>query len=248
MKDLLICIPFHQAFDIKRTRILLDNIGAYTFKYGCSVDIIIDTNESPFVGITKNSIVEIFEHKTLAHPFHLTSFHRQHFKDNIENYKNFMYIEDDMLLPYQNYLSYLEKFRFLWPGFVPSFVRIEKKDTIEYISDIPERHNLTKNIIEINGRIFTSFKFPHNYHAFWIMPQKELRESMTEDFTTLSDFREKNASYPSWQLHKPPLVELEKIDGKYFIKKDCYSYHLPNNYALSPDSPNAKLTPEEIFI
>src|SRR6185503_19269888 len=168
--------------------------------------------------------------------------HRHHIKDNIDNYENFMYIENDILVPYENYLNYLENFKLLYPKYVPSFIRIEEKGGVEYVSDVLEKQNL--NVISIGDKVFTALPFPYNYHGFWIMPQKELRESINEDFIMLSDGREFNAMWVGWGLGKPALVEIE--NGQ--VSEKCYSYHLLNNYALANGCKNGKIKAKEIFI
>ena len=238
-KDLLVCIAFHYAPE--RLKYLHSVLANFINTYEVSLDIIIDTNSDTFTLLDYPADIKIVSHTHLEHPFHLTGMHRQHIKDNIDNYENFYYVEDDELLPYENYLNYLENFKALYPKYVPSFVRIEVKDEVEYISDIPEKQPL--EIIEVGGKQFNAFKFPINYCGMWIMPQKELKGAITEDFTKLSDGREFNAMFVGWGLQKPALVEIE--NG--LISKKCYSYHLPNNYALSEGTPNGKIKPENIF-
>ena len=228
---LLACIAFHY----KRERIhylkqVIDNLISYQ-KKGVSVNIVIHSNEA--FDIQRDNI-EIIINDTLSHPFHLTWLHREYIKNNIDNYDVFMYLEDDMLVPYEAFENYLVNFALLWPNNVPSFVRIEQKDGIDYVSDIPAKRPMFKH--SIGCKEFNRFEFPYNYHAFWIMPQKELKETMKDDFVRLSDGREFAAMYVGWELQKTALVELENDQ----ISKSCYSYHLPNNYALG-DGPNGKI-------
>jgi len=241
-KDLLICIAFHYSRD--RIKYVYELIKNFNDNYKCSFDIFIDTNmivHHTDPGFAYMSHCSCFLHENLKHPFHLTWQHRKHFKENIDNYENFMYVEDDMLLPYENYLNYLENFKLLWPRAIPSFVRIETNGSgEEFITDATERQKL--EIAFIEGKHFTTLKNP--YHAFWIMPAKELKETMTANFNRLHESRETAASYPMWELLKTPLVEIE--NGQ--ISKKCYSYHLPNNYTLSKESQFAKIKPNEIFI
>jgi hypothetical protein len=238
---LLICIAFHYNPD--RIKYLTQIIDAFLNEYKIDLKLIVDTNVFPAKGFSDISQkAEVIVHENLAHPFHLTWLHRKHIKDNIDNYDCFAYFEDDMYLPFENFKNYLENFRLLWPKYVPSFVRIEQKDRQDFISDVPEKQPFNK--VSIGGKEFNEFKFPFNYHAFWIMPQKELKESMKNDFTRLSDGREFAAMYTGWEIGKTALVELE--DG--MISKKSYSYHLPNNYALAEGHPNGKIKVEEIFI
>lgn len=237
---LLICIAFHYNPD--RIKYLSQVVYALLNEYKISVKIVIDTNTKDLLGREEFKACQIMVHEKLDHPFHLTWMHRFHVKSGIDHFDCFMYQEDDMRLPFENFQNYLTNFEILWPKYVPSFVRIEQKDGIDFISDVPEKQPLHK--ISIAGKEFNEFKFPYNYHAFWIMPQKELKETMKVDFARLSDGREFAAMYTGWELGKKALVELE--DGR--ISKKSYSYHLPNNYALSEGTKNGKIKPEEIFI
>lgn len=237
---LLVCIAFH--YSPERIKYLTQVIDAFLNEYKVDLNLIVDTNTFDLEYYNKHENIQVFVQQNLQHPFHLTWMHRQHIKDGIDRYTHFMYIEDDMYLSFENFKNYLENFKILWPEYVPSFVRIEKKDGLDFISDIPEKQPL--NEITIGGKKFNEFKFPYNYHAFWIMPKKELKESMKDNFVRLSDGREFAAMYTGWDLGKKALVELE--NGT--ISKKSYSYHLPNNYALAEGAPNGNIKPEEIFI
>ena len=260
-KDLLVCIAFH--YDFKRLVFLEKLIHTFLNTYECSVHIRIDTNcpNSLFFSVPEliklnNTLrVEIFTHENLAHPFHLTWQHRLAMQHQIDQYENFAYFEDDILLPYENYLNYLENFKLLFPKYVPSFVRIEENEGQQFITDATEPQELrVVKIYKLNPyeigdeypsgttKCFALLKNP--YHGFWIMPAKELKETMIPNFVRLHESRETAASYPMWELKLTPLVEIE--DGQ--ISKKCYSYHLPNNYCLSKESPYAKIKPENLFI
>jgi hypothetical protein len=232
---LLACIAYHHSperlFYLKQTVLsLLD--------YPTEVDVIVDTNEDFDCNILS---IKKFIHKDLTHPFHLTGMHRKHILEQIDNYDYFMYIEDDMTVRWDAFKNYIENFNLLYPNYVPSFIRIEQKNHVKYVSDVLETQVLEP--IEIGGKTFHAFPFPYNYHAFWIMPQKELKESLNPNFTELSDGREFNAMYVGWGLGKKCLVEIE--NGQ--VAPLCYSYHLPNNYALG-ESRNGKIESNKIFI
>jgi FAD/FMN-containing dehydrogenase len=240
MKNLLICISAHYNPD--RVKYLDHVIHMIIRNYTGTFDIIIDTQSFDYEHYNNRENIQVFVHQNLKHPFHLTWCHRKHIKDSIDHYENFMYIEDDMYVPFENYLNYLENFKILYPKYVPSFVRIEEANGDKFISDIPEKQRLDS--INVGGKWFHRLPFLMNYHAFWIMPQKELKESMKPNFEQYTDGREFAAMYVGWELGKPTLIELEKG----LISKKCYSYHLPSNYALSKESKNGKIKPEDIFI
>jgi len=236
MKDLLICIAFHYNQD--RLYLLDTVINNIRDNYKCSVDIVIDTNEILEDWNAPNVVV--VQHTDLSHPFHLTWQHRKHFLNSIDKYKNFMYIEDDMVIPYANYLNYLDNFKLLYPHNVPSFIRIELKGEEYYVTDVTEPQELNK--INVGEKDFVILNQP--YHAFWIMPQKELKESITRTFYKPTDCRECAASYIMGELKLVPLVELDGDE----ISELCYSYHIANNYVNADGIPFAKLKPNQIFI
>jgi len=238
--SLLVCIAFHYVPE--RVKYLNFILCALVEEYlpnekVAPLHIIIDTNTKDIEWFYENHRqITVCVHENLEHPFHLTWKHRQHIKDNIDNYETFMYVEDDMYVPYENYLNYLQNFKMWWPQYVPSFIRVEEKNNEKFVADINEKQPL--NIISNSGRQFTFLPFLQNYHAFWIMPAKELKETMKEDFVRLTDGREFAAMYVGWELGLQTLIEIE--DNK--VSKKCYSYHLPNN------APNVNLKVEDIFL
>jgi hypothetical protein len=226
MEKLLVCIACHHS---KEREANLYHILSTLWEYDMEVRVIIDTQER-FEVIT-NLDLEVHVHAP-AHPYHLTWYHRAHFLRELENYDYFMYIEDDMEIPFENFKNYLKNFKLLWPSFVPSFVRLETFEREKYIVDAVNR-NFKR--YEIEGREFIGLSNP--YHAFWIMPQKELKETLRPDFARLDTWRELAASYPMWELKKTPLVEI--TNGQ--IEPLCYSYHLTNNYAPDLNTPFGKI-------
>lgn len=242
MKKLLVCIAFHYSAD--RVKYLIQLLDNFSNNYKLDVTIYVDCNSTEIdyheFDYYKS---RFFLHDRLQHPFHLTWMHRKHIKHNIDNYDYFAYFEDDMLLPYENFKNYLENFELLWPDAVPSFIRVEEFEGEKYVSDVTERHLLKP--IGCNGKqCFHALPFLQNYHAFWIMPQKQLKETMKPDFVNVTDGREFAAMYTGWELGKPCLVEIE--NGQ--VSPKCYSYHLPNTFATSKDSKLAKIKVNEIFI
>ncbi len=245
MKDsLLVCIAFHASEE--RFKYLREVMCNLLNNYDCPIKIIIDTNMlllPEMYLFYQDSRVETYLHDNLDHPFHLTCIHRQRILDNIDKYDVFAYFEDDMVLPYGNYLNYIENFKLMWPSFVPSFIRIEKDDKNDmYVTDITKPQKISQTV-KIDNREFTTLLQP--YHAFWIMPQKELKTAIsTTFFTRLHDSRETSASFPMYELHKRPLIEIENNQ----VIPLCYSYHIANNYVRSKETPFAKIKPENIFL
>jgi hypothetical protein len=241
--NLLVCISFHYSFE--KFPYLINVLDNFLKNYPES-KIIIDTNSTEskekIFEFRSDSRFEVFVHQCLKHPFHLAWMHRKHIRKNLDNYDVFMYVEDDMLVPKENYLNYLHVFDLMWPNYIPSFVRTEEKDGILYCADSFVRTKINSyDIVEIRGRKFVTLDNP--YHAFWIMPQKALKESVNDNFERIYDgkgwVREIAASYglrpgsnkktnwPSYDVQKKGLVE---VDKKMQVSTLCHSKHLTNKY------------------
>ncbi len=222
-KKLLVCIPYHNSPKrLKYLKKVINNLITYDMK----VSIIIDTDSKSTYNLLKYyRNLRILLYKKLKHPYHLTYIHREHMKRLIDDYDYFMYTEDDILLPFDNFREYIENFKLLFPKFIPSFVRIEKSGNDNMVVDMQKPQSIKDSItVTIGKKKFLGLERP--YHGFWIMPMKELKETMISDFIKYNTVREMAASYPIIELQKRPLVLLDKNK----ISKLCYSYHLPNNY------------------
>jgi|GEM_PF-2105397 len=240
MEKILICICYHNTEDgLQYLKEVLNTM----LSYPADVDIIIDTNES---------VDDLFElekwypnvstviHKNLEH---LTWMHRVHMAELINEYDYFMYLEHDILVPYENFVEYTKNFPLLYPkGFVPSFIRLESLNSKYYVTDLlgPQEERFSLNI---DGKVFANLTEP--YHAFWIMPQKELSEAISlsqSPFYAPDAINRELDSLPMWQLGKVPLVLLEGDR----ISPLCYSYHTTNNYVK--DANHAKIELENLII
>jgi hypothetical protein len=153
-----------------------------------------------------------------------------------------MYLEDDMDLPYENFMNYLENFNMMWPHFVPSFVRVESDAAGElFSSDHLLVHKLQWSQLAHAGP--KKFMRLHmDYNALWIMPRDALIPTIKDCFARWEVngyIRETAASYILWELNVPALYEVNS-DGK--ISEKCYVYHLPNNYNSDQGTPLGKMS------
>lgn len=242
MKPLLICIAHHITEG--RYKYLDSVIQNILHRYPKNVDIIIDVNRADFVLNHISTNIRIVSHTNLNHPFDLTWAHRNHFFNFINEYEWFCYIEDDILIPYENLLFYQWQFNKLWPNYIPGLVRIEEYNNQRYIVDITEKY--AKNqYVYLHDQTYA--KFNKLYYASWILPSAILRTYNQQEFlkihphTALS--REWAASYASWTMNKQSLVNIR--DHK--INPLCYSYHLANNYSANPKSIYGKLQIDNII-
>ena len=246
--NLLICIAFH--YSENRLQYLKTVLSRFLNTYKIPFHIIIDTNTTETEVLLKelfplqinSNIIEISVHDALPHPHSLTWAHRFHFKENLEKYQTFMYLEDDMDLPYENFVNYLENFNIMWPHFVPSFVRVESDSSGElFSSDHQLVHRLqTSQLAHAGSKRF--MRLHMDYNALWIMPIDALIPTINDWFArweTSGHIRETAASYALWELKVPGLYEVNS-EGK--ISEKCYVYHLPNNYVNAEGTPLGKMS------
>jgi hypothetical protein len=228
---ILVCIAFHY---VESRLVYVNQLINNYITYDADVDIIVDCNQD----VKLNAKVCVHD---LEHPYHLTWMHRKHFADNIDNYDYFMYVEDDMLVTYEAFNEYVSNFDELWGlGCVPSFIRVEQYNGKKFVIDVTSSHQFV-DLIFVNGKYFGNLSQP--YHAFWIMPKKQLKENMDNDFVKVDLSRENAASYPMWGLHKKPMV---RIEGNQ-ISRLCFSYHLANNYACDNNTYFGKIEVKNIL-
>jgi len=230
-ESLLVCISFH--YNENRLK-YLEQVVLNILSYNLNKTIVVETNQEFKLAIDNNNII-INTHRDLPHPFSLTWMHRQTILNKIDDYDYFMYIEDDMILPFDNFIEYLNNFNTLYNlDSVPSFIRLEEYNQKLFITDITTQQD-NRPKLKINNKIFVNLSQP--YHAFWILPQKELKESIRSDFFRLDTNRELAASYVMWELNKKPFV---LMDGDK-INKLSFSHHLPNNYSCDPKTKFGKI-------
>ena len=146
-----------------------------------------------------------------------------------------MYTEDDMLLPYDGFIEFTKKMEELKESnYLPGFVRIEERDGGLHNTDNTEIHFVKKEeIIEIKDRRYFIIKNP--YQASWILPndifkkiiQKAKLKKFLEVKKEYSWFREYTALLPNIEGKMTSIIELDENNK---IHKNCYVYHLPNNY------------------
>lgn len=249
MDNLLICIAFHYDIDpsgLRKKEDRYNNLKTvlhnFIINYKIPIHIIIDTNSDDakklllddFKNDIEKKTIEIYVHMALEHRFDLTWKHREHCKNNLDKYTNFMYLEDDMLIPYTHYLKYMENLNILWPEYVPTFIRIEKhkSNSIHAINLQSPTKLENEKIITKNNKKFIELTV--TYSACWILPMKNIKENLSDAFFKIpvdeGSYRENAASFPTWQLHKKGLVELDNNNN---IIKEMYIKHLSDNYGNS---------------
>ncbi len=161
-----------------------------------------------------------------------------------------MYIEDDIMINKNNieyWLKGREELRHT--GFIPSFLRYEKKDggTI-YSTDVTKPVHLSHmpKISLPNGYSYVNFREP--YQGMYLLDRELMAEhlrgpSSSPDFGPWH-IREKAAQGLTF-TNIPTGFYSRNLVGfdhkKFSVDPGCLIHHLPDNYANNPQSPFAKI-------
>ena len=228
--NLLICIAHHYT---KNTFPLLCNVlDTIILTYKCQYKIVIQTNTEESLSALKEQLkryasllkeqkcsIDVIIYTDLNHPYLLTWQHRQYILDHANEYDTFMYIEDDLVINYEQFTNYLDNFKHLWPNYVPSFLRyeVDPNNHKQYVPDYDRQIVIeTNNVFKIHNKTF--YRLKNHYSACWICPKSILQEYLTSDFLfnaiKMPDgcIRERAASFVNWYMGRDILVQTE--DGQ----------------------------------
>jgi hypothetical protein len=224
-KELLICIAFHYTdFTYPFVCKVLKNIQE---TYKCSYHVVVHTSQQAAAELLNTSFKNIEVIVAENKGYNLTWEHRGYMAKYIHDYENCMYLEDDIIIPYETYLRYIENFWTLWPEAVPGLLRYEEVNGIKFFNELNEPI-WTTWVVAKENKTFAYWSRP--YTAAWILPTKILKpciDLLGNDFTTNTNtscfaylnngtkkehhlIRENAASFTNWQLGKPTYVELDK--------------------------------------
>ena len=238
---LLVHIAFHYVAErLTYIEQVLRMIDGYEF---ASIDVVIDTNTPEFeldalrfqprepVSITRSV------HEQLDHPFRLTWQHRVAMEKAIGDYDYFMYIEDDILVPFEALCRWREDSSKLDPlGYLRGFVRYEKNEAGTLVVTDQTRPARLWNFVSVGREVYYHPRNP--YHGFWVCGLGQMRRFM-ENLAWRDGnhagwaVRERAAAGMTWanpRRHRT-LIPVE-VDGT--VPSEVLVHHIPNNYALDP--------------
>ena len=193
-------------------------------------------------------------------PHNLTWKHRDLMELQKDDYDVFIYLEDDIGMPYKAFQYWLKYKDMLYPeGYDVGFVRVESLDNKEFFcSDVVQPSSC---YIYIQDRYFT---WNHqNYCAFWICDKDTLSDFMISPYwkqhglfphglnaPEVHFIRESAAIgykmyYDRMLSMHPGLTSMGSfypVDyNKEFISDICFVHHLANNYINAPGFAQGKL-------
>jgi len=228
---------------------IIDEINKYEIK----TDIFLHTNKEDLkvenFNTYTNGNLNIIWHdlSKITHPYFLTWSCRPILHSQKDVYDYFMYIEDDILVPYtaiKYWLKYSNNIIKL--KYNLGFVRIETLNNIEYITDLYNEQldtiiNLDNNIYCVNNK--------NPYCAFWIYTKEEFNNFINSKFYqcyTIQGYgiREQSAiglHGNQTNYYKGTVIPI--INNK--LDLDCRIYHMPNNYVTDNSNGFATIKFEE---
>jgi len=238
-------ITKHISFYFLIDRIIyINNIIDETNKYEYTTDIFIHTNnidlqEGMLNNYTNGYIKIIYHDLSNIDPFYLTWKCRELLQQQRNEYDIFMYIEDDILVPYKAIQYWLEYNQILLEmNYNLGFVRIEVEDGVEYITDL--YGEIFDTFIDLNEKKYcVNNKNP--YCAFWIYNKNEFNNFVNSKYYNINNInhyygiREKSAIglhgfYTDY--YKNTLIPI--VNNK--LIEECKIYHMPNNYVLDKNT------------
>lgn len=219
---------------------IIDEVNKYKF----ITDLYIHTNDKilkkeNFSDYTNGTINIIYHDLGNSHPYYLTWKCRDLLKKQANDYDIFIYTEDDMLIPFNAILYWLEyNENLIRHNYNLGFVRIETKDSEEYVTDL---HGIKlKSTINLDD-VDYCVNNVNPYCAMWIYNKNEFNKFVSSEYYMINkipdvyEIREKSAiglhGLPNY-WYKGTLIPL--IDNKLNI--NCKIYHLPNNYVENSKS------------
>jgi hypothetical protein len=235
-------------FYIPKRIIYINKIIDETNNYECTTDIFIHTNnkflKENMINTYTNGCIKIVYHDLASiNPFYLTWKCRELLRQQQHEYDIFIYIEDDILVPYKAIKYWLEyNTKLIEMNYNVGFVRIEVENNIEYITDLYGEH-IDTTIILSNEKYCVNNKNP--YCAFWIYNKNEFNKFVNSKYYDIYnilgyEIREQSAiglhgTQTKW--YKNTLIPI--INNK--LIEECKIYHMPNNYVNDKNTPFATI-------
>ena len=248
-------ITKHISFYYILSRIkYINSIIDETNKYELITDIYIHTNvdnldkRQLFTPYNNGTLNIIYHDLTNIHPYYLTWKCRDLMKHQKKEYDIFMYIEDDILVPW-NSIKYWFKYykNLLNMNYNLGFLRIENFNNTEYCTDLPKK-KIKNNIIL--DKINYAINNINPYCAFWIYDKDTFNkfiDSKYYDINNIGGCVPVSKKYKNGlQIRESSAFGLHCMETPFFkntlipiinnkLINDCKIYHLPNNYINKPD-------------
>jgi hypothetical protein len=200
----------------------------------------------------------------LSHPFLLAWSHKPLITDRFLNtpaYTHFIYVEDDILISFDNFCYFMHYRNTLEPmGLIPSFQRMEYNDADNrlYLVDQINVSNFTsRKRVDVDGYAFVTLDYPYN--AMFIL-DRDLALEYVE--TPSFDQERSKLVQPDWDIRERAAMGLcfenpprgfavryaSPVDpGTLLTPSWSWIYHLANNYTQDRLTPFGKTRADQQF-
>jgi hypothetical protein len=271
---ILVAITVH--FNTDRLKFLAEVLRSLADFPVATMDIILVTNTvvADEVALLNRLCDEILPGKgasirgyeNLGHPFHLTWCHRTIIADeftseNDSQYTHFIYLEDDIDLNFRNFCYFLEYREILRDtGLIPSFLRVEYSTVLNGFVNTDNEQPidlLDQPHIEVGDDVLVNI--PNPYTACYILDLPLAAEFLR----TRSFHRERSRAVTDWDVRERAAMGLcfENVPDSFRCRfvvpvarrasmalDQAWVAHLPNNYANDPNSRQAKIRMDSLFL
>lgn len=222
----------------------LNKIIDETNNYKFITDIFIHTNNNDFTTeflnkYTNGSINIIYHDLSDINPSYLTWKCRDLLYKQKDDYDIFIYIEDDILVPFKAIEYWLDYNEYLINmNYNLGFVRIEfDTNEQEYITDLYGQK--LDNIIDINNKKFC-INDKNPYCAFWIYNKNEFKKFVNSSYYDINNI-------PNYDICEKSAIGLHGFGNNWYkatvipiinniLIESCKIYHIPNNYVINNNS------------
>lgn len=275
---LLVHIPFHyQPQRLAYLQRLLANFNTYDLE---ELAVVVDTNDPRTQAALASTApalaydLTLRVHPNLPHPFDLTWVHRPQMAAQSRHYDSFMYVEDDILIPWPSFVAWWRDQAALYDqGWLRGFLRVEQNaNGTAFLADFSEPMG-QPTVRSIKGRRFFQPDYP--YHACWVYSQRQLQDFMNSLYW---DEANHSRCLPTWSQGRGMRFKREKAAfGMTYlplgqkgqnnqgespaahrvllpltaqgqaVDPDALIYHLPQNYRQDACSHFAKIPVGQIF-
>lgn len=233
---------------------VLRTLQEYEFS---TVDIVVDTNCGRGADVARElsdekqigSRIHLSSHvhADLPHPFVLTWMHRRHMRERLGSYDFFMYLEDDVRVPWEGILAWHHDTALLYSlGFLRGFLRVETSPRgVLVATDVKRPRAPVVRIVA--GRPF--FHPQNPYCGFWIYTREQMEEFVNSDSWVDPpwrwDIREKAAAgmvhsnldrvdhEDRRRSSRRPSRTLVPLDASWRPAETALVHHLTNSYAIA---------------
>jgi hypothetical protein len=249
--SMLVHVAFHHA--PHRGQYLAAVLRAFAAYRLSRMLVVVDTNSSESkdivsaIGLPQQIQARVDVHTDLPHPFDLTWMHRRHMASKLNEFDLFMYVEDDIEIPWPVFESWLRGAAAVErAGFVRGFLRVERDNGGRILSSDWRAAAVRPRFTRIDGIDYIRPEF--FYQACWLCSATQVRQFIATaawtqgrhgwsavhrghrgiDPATLK--REFAAFGMVCSRPGRARVLLPVVDGQ--IARDAWIWHLPNNYAM----------------